>query len=179
MKYITELCNCLQNLGAKEINTLCEWIRETVQTGGTIYIIGNGGSAATATHWACDLKKSLGRINEHPVKVSCLCDNTSLLTAYANDCSFEDVFLMQLRGHLFSNDLLIVLSASGNSENLIRAIQYSNHIGAKSVSVIGNLGGRAIRSSTLSVVIDSTNYGIIEDIHLSVNHIITQQLSSI
>lgn len=178
MKYIEELCNCLRDLNTYEIDTVCEWIRVTVQNGGAIFIVGNGGSSATAAHWACDLKKTLGSINGKPVNVSCLCDNVPLLTAYANDCSFEDIFAMQLRGRFFNNDLLIVLSASGNSENLIRAIQYSNHVGAKSISIVGDLNGRAIESSTLSIVVDSKNYGIIEDIHLSVNHIITQQLSS-
>lgn len=178
MKYIEELCDCLQNLDSTEIDILCEWIKETVQNDGIIYIIGNGGSASTASHWACDLKKTLGCINKHPVNVYCLCDNTSLLTAYANDCSFDDIFCMQLQGRFFNNDLLIVLSASGNSENVIRAIQYSNYVGAKSISVVGNLNGRAIEYSTLSIVVDSANYGIIEDVHLSVNHIVTQQLLS-
>lgn len=178
MKYIEELCNCLQDLDTYKIDTMCEWIRITVLNGGVIYIVGNGGSSATAAHWACDLKKTLGSINGRPVNVSCLCDNVPLLTAYANDCSFEDIFSLQLKRRFFNNDLLIVLSASGNSENLIRAIQYSNYVGAKSISIVGALNGRAIDCSTLSIVIDSKNFGIIEDIHLSVNHIITQQLSS-
>ena len=178
MKYIEELCKCLRDLDISKIHTACEWICAPVQNGGTIVIAGNGGSSATAAHWACDLQKTLGSINGKSVNVSCLCNNVPLFTAYANDYSFEEVFVLQMKEHFYNNDLLIVLSASGNSQNLIHAIQYSNHVGAKSISIVGDLNGRAIDISTLSIVVNSKNYGIIEDIHLSVNHIIVQLLSS-
>lgn len=177
--YISELCRCLQSLNDGEIKAAIALILNTIVNDGTIYLLGNGGSAATVSHWACDFQKTLCSVGEKRVKVVSLCESASLITAYANDNCFEDVFLLQIQGRLSDKDLIIVLSASGNSENLIRALQYGTEIGAKRVSIVGNFGGRAIELSNCAIVVDSHNYGIIEDIHLALNHLITFNLKDL
>lgn len=174
MNYITELCTCLKALPQDRIYTLYRMIRNCSQSGNTVFIVGNGGSAASAEHWVCDLSKSC-KISEHiRVNIVSLCSSIPLLTAYSNDISFEDVFVEQLRDRMSSKDMLIILSASGNSPDLIRTVDYCKNIGAESAAIVGNFNGYIAGEVTLPIVVQSENYGIIEDIHMVINHMIKE-----
>ena len=178
MDYIKELCACLKALPLDQIHELYRMICICSQSGNTVFIAGNGGSAASAEHWVCDLSKSCRTPAHKRVNIVSLCSGIPLLTAYANDISFEDIFAEQLRDRMRSGDVLIILSASGNSPNLIRAVDYSRKVGAKSAAIVGSLNGYVAQAVTLPIIVQSENYGIIEDVHMAVNHMIKEYFLS-
>lgn len=144
-----------------------------------VLLMGNGGSAAAASHMACDLGK--GTINfDDPsfrrFKVLSLSDNNALITAIGNDLSFEDVFVEQLRMVMGAGDVVVFISSSGNSPNLVRAAEYAKAHGAMTVGLLGFGGGKLAAMVDVPLIVSSRNYGITEDFHLSVQHIYTQYL---
>ena len=144
-----------------------------------VFIIGNGGSAAAASHMACDLAK--GTVDHRTpgfrrFRVISLTDNMALATAIGNDLSFDDIFVEQLRGLGNQGDLLFVISASGNSANLLRAIEWAKSAGVTTVGLLGFGGGQARGLVDLALVVSSRNYGIAEDFHLTAQHVLTQYL---
>ena len=102
-----------------------------------------------------------------------LSDNIPVITAYANDISYENIYYEQLKNRIKGEDLLIVLSASGNSKNLVKAIKYAKEKNVKTISMVGDFNGEVLKYSDDKIIINSNNYGIIEDIHLIINHVIT------
>lgn len=144
-----------------------------------ILIIGNGGSAATASHLACDLGK--GTVDPtNPTftrfRAVSLTDNGALMTALGNDVGFEDVFAEQLATTMCDGDVVIVISASGSSPNLVRAIEYARTRGADTIGLLGFGGGRLADLVDHALVVTTRNYGIAEDFHLIVQHLLTQYL---
>lgn len=138
---------------------------------GRIYIAGNGGSAATALHFATDLT-----LKDKGLLVTCLNENQALLTALSNDYGYEDIFKLQLEGNFTSNDILIVISASGKSENLIKAVRYANKIGGASIGIIGFDGGELLNLCGYNIFIETPKgtYEEVEDIHLVIVHILAK-----
>ena len=142
-----------------------------------VYIIGNGASASTASHMACDLGKgtihNLQDYTEKRFKIISLTDNVPLLTAIANDLSFEDIFIQQLKSLLEKDDVVIAISASGNSLNIIKAMEYARNHKAKIIGLLGfKNGGGKTQLVDCAIIIDSQQYGPVEDIHLILNHLI-------
>jgi D-sedoheptulose 7-phosphate isomerase len=139
-----------------------------------IFLFGNGGSAALASHFACDLGK--GTIvdgNGHRrFRVLALTDNVPLLTAWANDSCYENVFAEQLRGFVMRGDVVLAISGSGNSSNVLRALEVGRDAGAVNIGLTGFRGGRMKDLCSPCIVIPSDNMQIIEDLHLSVSHAI-------
>lgn len=148
-----------------------------------IFIFGNGGAAANASHFAADLGKgTLGRRyeGEKRVRVTSLTDNVTTLTAYANDLSFEDIFVQQLRNLLNPGDLVIAITGSGNSPNVLKAIEYAKKKGALTIGVLGfKTGGKAARLADHAIIIQSDHYGIIEDTCTVLHHLITDCLTKL
>lgn len=147
-------------------------------SGHTVFLAGNGGSAATASHWANDLGKATKRSGRAPVRVLSLSDNTSWFTALANDEGYEAVFAGQLDNFARAGDLFIALSASGNSSNVLRAIQVARERGVFTIGFAGFDGGR-MKEMTDDLVLVPTEMGayeLVEDAHMALCHLLTRSL---
>jgi len=175
--YIEELKKTLDLLPLDKIKEAARLILEAFNQNKQVFIMGNGGSAVNASHFACDLSKgTLRRMydpNEKRFRVTSLTDNVATITAYANDLSYDDIFVQQLRNLAQPEDLIIVLSGSGNSANIIRALHYVKEIKARSIALLGFDGGEAEHLADCSIVVSSNHYGRIEDTHLVLHHLIT------
>ncbi|OIO81008.1 hypothetical protein AUJ84_02220 [Candidatus Pacearchaeota archaeon CG1_02_32_132] len=178
--YLAELKDVLEKVDKSKIQNLIDKVIEIREKDGTIFIIGNGGSAANASHWACDLSKGTLTDFYDPsykrLRVVSLTDNVATLTALTNDLSFDQVFSQQLRNLIRKGDLLISITGSGKSKNILKAIELAKDLGAYVFSVLGFDGGEAIHLSDDSIVVSSRNYGIIEDVHLTIGHILTASI---
>ena len=141
-----------------------------------VFIAGNGGSAATASHMANDLQWGLARLGRPGLRAIALADNIPLLTAIANDRSYEDVFSVQLESLADAGDVLIVISGSGNSPNVVRAVEAARRKGLVTVGFLGMTGGKLRSMVDVPVVVPSDDYGPIEDLHLMFDHLCTAHL---
>lgn len=183
-KYFLEISRCLETLDKKQIVKVIDVLTKAYAKNKKVFILGNGGSASTSSHMACDLGKgTLRRIYDNTEKrfrVISLTDNVAVMTAYANDLSFEDVFVQQLRNLIEKGDVVIAISGSGNSKNVVKAITYANNCGAKTVGFLGfKTGGKLAKLVTIPVIVDSNHYGPIEDIHGILNHVIASWIAKI
>lgn len=170
--YISELKKTLDLLDLNRISKIVQILEQLKKNRRTLYIIGNGGSAACASHLAADLHNSIN------IKAICLSDNTSLITALANDLKYDDIFSEQIKRFGGIDDVLIAISASGNSRNIIKAIKLAKSLGIKTVGLLGfNNGGKAAKLVDYPIIIKSKFYGPVEDVHLIINHIITSSLN--
>jgi D-sedoheptulose 7-phosphate isomerase len=138
-----------------------------------IYILGNGGSASTATHFACDLSKATVVEGQPRMRVTSLTDNVALLTAWANDTSYDNVFAEPVRSLVNPGDLVIAISASGNSPNVLNGIDAAHERGAVTVGLVGCSGGRLRQLVDICVHVEDHDYGVVEDCHLVLEHAIT------
>lgn len=176
-EYLAAHKQAVNDLDLERIESVVELLFEAYRDGKRVFIFGNGGSASIASHMACDLGKgTLLRIydaNEKRLRVMSLTDNVALFTAYANDLSFDEVFVQQLHDLIEEGDVAIAISASGNSPNIIKAVEYAKGCGAKIVGLLGfETGGRVAKLADCSVIAKSKHYGRIESIHSLVAHLI-------
>lgn len=171
--YKTKLISSLTNNDLSSVVQAIELL-ETVHSKGRIYIIGNGGSAATASHMANDLGVGLKLREIRNFDVESLSDNTSVCTAIANDIGYENIFYAQLKNKLTQNDLIIAISCSGNSANIIKAAEYAKSIGSPIIGLTGFAGGRLKELSDVSFHIETEKgeYGVVEDLHMIFDHMI-------
>jgi D-sedoheptulose 7-phosphate isomerase len=149
------------------------------QRRGRVYTIGNGGSASTAQHFACDLAKYVIPPGQRPFDVRCLTDNMPLYTAWANDAEREDVFVNQMRGLLSEDDVVLAISVhggSGFSADLVRAVRYANEIGAKTIALVGFDGGVLHRECACSILVPVDSTPQTEAIHLVIEHLLMHLL---
>lgn len=176
--YKRELVSAISSINEKDIVSLAEKILETNASGRTTFIAGNGGSASTASHWQCDCAKGTltDLCSEKRLRVLSLSDNIALMTAYANDFSYDEIFAQQLRTFSSKGDMLIAITGSGNSKNIIRAVDTAKEIGVYVFSLLGFDGGKALQKSDSHILINSRNYGIIEDMHLAIGHMVSQYI---
>lgn len=151
-------------------------LRECLARDGIIYACGNGGSAAIANHLLCDFQKGIQTGTAIKPRIISLSSNLELITAIANDISYDDIFVYQLRTMARAGDLLMTISSSGDSENIVRATQWSKQNNVPTISLTGFSGGRSARIADVAIHVAAENYGIIEDIHQSVMHIFAQFL---
>jgi D-sedoheptulose 7-phosphate isomerase len=138
-----------------------------------IWVCGNGGSAASAAHVGCDFGKTASRKGAKPLKCVSLSDNTAFMTAIGNDLSFDEIFSRQLENVVAKGDVVVLISGSGNSANLVAAAKLARRRGARVVSLLGFDGGKLKSLSDEVLLIPSDQYGVIEDLHMSVAHILT------
>jgi len=174
--YLDELKQLYSEVSLEKLNRVAQVLMEAQQSGRKVFIFGNGGSAATATHMACDLVKTAGVSGQRGLRAISLSDNVSAMTAWANDAGYECVFQEQLANLLDPGDVAIGISASGNSPNVLRAIEYANQHGATTIGFIGFGGGRLREMVTIDVTVSSRDYGQVEDFHLTLDHILAQYL---
>lgn len=144
--------------------------------GGSVYCCGNGGSAAISNHLVCDHQKGIQADTDLMPKVHSLSSNVEIITAIANDISYDDVFVFQLRSMAAAGDVLITVSSSGDSENVVRAAQWARQNGVDVIAMTGFGGGRSAGLATVNLHVTGDNYGVVEDIHQSLMHILAQYL---
>ena len=141
-EYRSQLLHTLSLVDSAKVAQAIEWFREARDQNRHIFICGNGGSAATASHFACDIVKGASYQQEKRFRILALTDSLPTLTAYSNDVSYESVFVEQLKNFAQPQDVLMALSGSGNSPNVVRAIEYANSIGCRTIGLSGRDGGK-------------------------------------
>ncbi len=171
--YLNYVGEVLSKIDTKEIAGFIQALDETRLRGGRVYFIGNGGSAATAAHFVNDLTVGT-KITQKAFKTFSLSDNLPSLTAISNDVSYEDVFVIQLRAHLTKEDLVVAITASGNSPNILKAIEYANQMSVHTVGLTGFDGGklRKIVKTPVHVPSQKGEYGPVEDAHMVLDHLV-------
>jgi D-sedoheptulose 7-phosphate isomerase len=174
--YISELKLVLDELPLSKIDEVIRILHEARFENRQIFIMGNGGSASTASHFVCDLAKGTQRPGVPHFRVIGLTDNLAIFSAYANDKGYENVFAGQLENLVNSNDVVIGISASGNSKNVLRAIELANRVGAKTIGFTGFDGGLLKDLVSIDVHIPTNRIGQVEDIHLMLEHLICETL---
>ncbi|HEX5501554.1 MAG TPA: SIS domain-containing protein [Thermomicrobiales bacterium] len=176
-EYRAGLQAVLDALRAEDVQRFADYLHDAYERGKFVFIIGNGGSAATASHMACDLGKTvLGRDIDAPrrrFRALALTDNMPLVTAWGNDVEYETVFAQQLRNLATAGDLLVVITGSGNSPNVVAAVRAARELGVTAVGLLGFDGGLVKGLLQHAVVAESDNYGHIEDAHMMLTHLVT------
>jgi D-sedoheptulose 7-phosphate isomerase len=170
-RYFDELRRVVAGLAYEGMDQIAETLVKAYDAGRTVYLFGNGGSASLASHFACDLGKGTAYCNGGKrFRVLALTDNVPILTAWANDSSYEDVFCEQLRNFVQPEDVAFAISASGNSKNVLNALQVAREARATTIGVSGFQGGEMKALCDICVVVPSNNMQIIEDLHLAAAH---------
>ena len=174
-EFLRETSRLLDKLDQAAIARARDLLLACYRREGRVFTAGNGGSASTAQHFACDLAKFVIPAGARPFDVRCLTDNVSLYTAWANDAAREDVFVNQMRGLLQPGDLLILVSVHGGkgfSGDLVRAMRYASQVGAETISLVGFDGGLLYQESTCSILVPVESTPQTEAIHLVVEHLL-------
>ncbi|HTU69712.1 MAG TPA: SIS domain-containing protein [Candidatus Baltobacteraceae bacterium] len=174
--YLEEIEGIVKSISRSDVRRVVDRLFEGWQQGQTTYIIGNGGSASTGSHMMNDLSKMTTIEGKRRFRAIALTDNMPYITAIGNDIEYADVFVEQLRNLLLPKDILIAISGSGNSENIIRAARYANEIGATVIGLCGNPGSRLCACSDVAVTIPANSICQQEDGHLILNHAIALAL---
>ena len=177
--HLKELASLFGRMDLDAIDRVFARLREARDGGATVYVAGNGGSAATATHWVNDLGKATKRSGRAPMRVMCLSDNASWLTALANDEGYERVFSGQLENFALRHDVLVVISSSGNSPNLVRAVELARERGVTTIGFLGFDGGvlKGMVDDVVHVSTEKGAYEQVEDSHMTLCHILTMCLA--
>ena len=176
--YFRNEIETINKLDVVEINKAMNAIADARDRDADIYVFGNGGSAATASHFVCDFSKGASEIlGGKKFRFHCLSDNTPIVTAIANDIGYEDVFLFQLRKILKSRDLVIAISGSGDSANVINAAQYAKDLGTPIIGITGFSGGKLKALSDYSMHVPLNDMQVTEDIHMMFDHMMLRVLS--
>jgi D-sedoheptulose 7-phosphate isomerase len=170
-QYFEELQRVMVSFPKDGIDQIANTLVGAYDAGRTVFLCGNGGSASLASHFACDLGKGTAYCNGGKrLRVLSLTDNLPTLTAWANDSSYEDVFSEQLRNFVQPGDVALAISCSGNSKNVLNALQVAREAGATTVGISGFQGGEMKSLCDICVVVPSNNMQIIEDLHLAMTH---------
>lgn len=169
--YLNKLKDTISNLNLKEFESFFHVLLDCYEKEGTIFIFGNGGSASTASHFAADLNKGVSLSLAKRFKVICLNDNIPTMLAYANDLSYNNIFVEQLKNFLKQDDVVVGISGSGNSENVLKAIEYANQQGVITVGITGYDGGKLKEKAKYSVNANVLDMQISEDIHMILTHV--------
>jgi len=168
--YLSRLKRTVDLLSRQELEGFLELLVDALEKGRDIYVMGNGGSSATASHMAVDFNKGLSLGKTRRFRFHCLSDNIPTITAYANDMGYEDIFVEQLRNLLKPGDLVIGISGSGNSPNVLKAIEYANSVGALTLGLTGYDGGALKKMARFGVHVPIADMQITEDLHMMLDH---------
>lgn len=181
--YLKEVETALRSIQTNDVEKAIDMLLEVYSLGKTIFVVGNGGSASASGHIACDLSKGTienrNSFAEKRVKCISLTDNIASITAIGNDISYDDIFVEQLKNLASNGDVILAISASGNSKNVVKAVAYGKKIGMKSIGILGfKNGGKLADLVSIAILIDSSQYGPIEDVQLAVGHMIASVLAN-
>jgi D-sedoheptulose 7-phosphate isomerase len=177
--YVGRLTDIINKIDAEKLGHIITAFVEAFKKGNTIYVIGNGGSAATASHMQADFSFFVRYFTKFRPRIIALTDNVPIMTAVGNDTSFEDIFVEQMRGIFTKGDVLIAISASGNSPNLVKAAEFANSLGGTTIAFTGFTGGKLREISKIPLYTPNPkgDYGPIEDVHMILNHVMVNYLS--
>ncbi len=171
-QYKTGLLEALDTIDLEKVGQAIQVLARARDEGRRIFTCGNGGSAATASHFATDLVKGASFGRDTRFRVMALTDSLSTITAYSNDVSYECIFVEQLKNFAEASDVLVAFSGSGNSSNVLRAVEYANSIGCRTIALTGRDGGRLGPLAQLNIRVAHPHMGRIEDLHMVVMHMI-------
>ncbi|MBI2549659.1 SIS domain-containing protein [Candidatus Woesearchaeota archaeon] len=178
--YIEQEKKDMDSIRPEDVKHVVDVLFDAWKEGKQVFIFGNGGSASTASHFACDIAKgTLQRVYDHTEKrfrVISLTDNVALMTAFANDLSYDDMFSQQLNHYVNKGDVVIAISGSGNSPNVIKGVELAKKFGAKTIALLGFDGGKLMNIADHTVLVKSNHYGRVESCHLMVHHLIASYL---
>jgi D-sedoheptulose 7-phosphate isomerase len=172
--YLDRLRTAIDGLPRDRLNQLAQTLLGAYRNDKQVFTIGNGGSSSTASHLAADLSKNTTGANTRRFRITSLNDNAAIVTAIANDLGYENVFVEQLINLIRPGDVLIAVSASGNSPNIVKAIRYAQEQSAHVAALLGFDGGEAAKLADNAIVVPSSDFGIVEDLHLAINHILVE-----
>lgn len=170
--YVQDILGLCNTLDTGQLNAACELMLESYKAGKTIFVAGNGGSAGTSNHFCCDFGKNAVKGDLHRPKIISLSANIEVLTALGNDFCYAEVFSQQLKNLMHDGDTVLLISASGNSPNVVTAAEYAKSRGGKVIGFTGFEGGKLKELSDVNVNIPSKSYEQIEDLHMMLTHII-------
>lgn len=171
-KYFESVSVSLHGVDLDKVEKIARILFHAYKSDKKIILIGNGGSAATASHFVCDLGKGVSLPGKKKFKVLALCDNIPTMTAYANDCSYEDIFMEQLKNIVEAGDVVVAISGSGNSKNVLKAVELANQYPAITIGLTGFEGGRLKGLVSECLIIANNTMEQVEDIHLVILHAI-------
>ena len=174
--YRQALSDAWQSVDQDAANRAADLLETAISGGQTVFACGNGGSAAISNHLLCDFLKGVQTDTPLRPRVISLANSIELITAIANDIAYEDVFAYQLRTLARPGDVLITISASGNSENIVRAVRWARDNSVGSIALTGFDGGRSAGLADVNLHVEASNYGIVEDVHQSLMHILAQYM---
>lgn len=172
--YYARVQDAAASVDRENLSTAADMLIDVYRKGGFVYSCGNGGSAAIANHLVCDHCKLVQTDTALTPRIVSLSATVEMITAIGNDISYDDVFVYQLRSMARDGDALITISSSGDSENIVRAAQWAREHGIPVVSMTGFSGGRSASIADVNLHVDADNYGVIEDVHQSLMHILAQ-----
>ena len=170
--YKFELLKAVETIDLEKVEQAIEIFRRAREEGRRIFVCGNGGSASTASHFACDMVKGASYGRASRFRIMALTDSLPTITAYSNDVSYECVFVEQLKNFAEPGDVVMAISGSGNSPNVLRAVEYANAMGCRTVALTGRNGGELGRLAELNLQVSHPHMGRIEDAHMIVAHMI-------
>jgi len=177
--YIALEKKTLDALNVDDIRNVLDLFMEAYKSEGTIYVFGNGGSASTASHMANDFNKGISEYVEKKFRLICLNDNIATLMAIANDIGYDEVFRFQLKNKLKSNDLVVGISGSGNSKNVLNAIEYAKERHVKTLGICGYDGGKLKQTADTAFHVAVNNMQIVEDVHMILNHLLMNVINRV
>jgi D-sedoheptulose 7-phosphate isomerase len=176
--YYERFARALLEFDKRPLSDVLAVLEQVTAKGGTVWVAGNGGSAAIADHTVCDSSKGTHVPGKPPLRSISLASNGPMITALANDIAYERVFSEQLKYYLQPNDAVLLVSSSGNSPNVVEACAYANERGVPTIAFVGFKGGKLAEMAKHVVWVRVENYGIVEDTHQSLIHVITQYLKA-
>ena len=175
-EYLDTVSRLLAEAPRDDIRKLVTLVMDAYKSGKQVFIMGNGGSAATASHLCCDLQKGVGGIGPKKFKVMALTDSVPVMTAWANDADYSVIFAEQIETWVEPGDLVIAISGSGNSPNVIKGVEAANKKGAITAGLAGFQGGKLAQVAQHSIVVHSENMQHIEDVHAVLCHLVFRYL---
>lgn len=170
--YREQLLATIASIDEAKVDQAIAWMAAARDSGRAIFVAGNGGSAATAAHFVCDMVKGASFGKHTRFRIQALSQNLPTLTAYSNDLSYADAMVEELRNFVQPGDLYMAISGSGNSPNVVRAMEFANAHGCKTLALTGNDGGKLGRLAQLNICVPESHMGRIEDAHHVICHMI-------
>jgi len=176
IEYLKELKDILDDFPDDVFDRIVKALLRANEDGKQIFVMGNGGSGATASHFACDINKGVSNGFAKRFRVICVNDSIPTMLAYANDMAYEDVFVEQIKNFFQAGDIVLAFSGSGNSKNVLKATIFANENGGTTIGLCGFNGGALARIVHIPLVVNSNDMQKVEDVHLIVVHMLMQSL---
>jgi D-sedoheptulose 7-phosphate isomerase len=171
-RYKAGVLQAIQAIDLEKVGQAIEIFAKARECGHHIFVCGNGGSAATASHFVCDMVKGASFNRPKQFRIMALTDSLPTITAYSNDVGYECVFVEQLKNFAQPGDVIVAISGSGNSPNVLRAVEYGNSLGCRTIALTGRNGGKLGPLAQLNIQVSHPHMGRIEDVHMIVTHMI-------